>query len=284
MEPAWAETETRFRTYLLSRRRRLTTAKTYVANVRLFNEWVLRREGGAVNASAESVAEWITHQLDTRKHNVVALRLTCLRAFYRFCRDTKLRLDDPTLDLSICWEDLRPRRPLSRTELDTVLAACRNDRDRDMICVAYATGLRVAELVNLNEDDIDFESGLIIVKGKGGNEAVIRPGRDTLAILMRYTGKPRGVLWWTKDGRPMSVKRAGRNMEEIAARSGVHMHWHRLRTTFANRVLALGVPLEDLQRMMRHKSLDVTRHYAGATIEERAMQTMARLNLASDIA
>lgn len=230
-----------------------------------------------MEASSEAVSRYLESCLDTVSHNTAALRLSGIRAFYEFCRKTGIRDDDPTLDLSIRWENLEPRPPHSDDELGVLLGGCRNDRDRTMITVAYACGLRVAEVVGLRDKDIFEERGEIIVKGKGGRERRLWPEQGVFDALRPYMG--RGGLWWTKDGKPLSVKRAQRNMEEIARRAGVHAHWHRLRTTFANRALEAGIPLEDLQRLMGHSSAETTRHYAGAYINRRALTGMRNLNL-----
>lgn len=277
MADSWSKVEASFRTYLLVHRKGEATANSYIRSVRLYAKWC----GDPVAASDDTVALYISELRHALENNTVAYRLSCLRAFYKFCIEKKLRKDDPTAGMSIKIHKLLPRHPLSSAELAALLDACRNQRDRVMITVTYSCGLRIAELIGLRADDIDLVRGEIIVRGKGGNERLLTPGQDAIKPLAAFLSSPRGVLWWTKNGTPMTVKRAQLNMEHIAKRAGVRAHWHKLRVTFSNDVLDAGVPIEELQIMLGHARLDTTRYYAGHTIRGRAMQSMRRLNLAS---
>ena len=82
--------------------------------------------------------------------------------------------------------------------------------------------MRVAEVVSLRDSNIFEDRGEIIVKGKGGRERRLWPEKPVFDALRPYIG--RGAMWWTKDGKPLTVKRAQRNMEEIARRAGIHCH------------------------------------------------------------
>lgn len=285
MESAWQDTEERYRAYLLTHGRGLNTARSYIPTARRFFCWCEKREIWAAEATSSAVAIYLS-ELRLRLHdglgrptNTVALTLSHLRAWFEFCRDDKLRSDDPTEGMSIKWRDLLPRRPLTGDELSTILAACHTPRDRVMIQLTYDCGLRVAEVVSIREEDIDFVGGVIRIHGKGSRDRPVSPSPETLDELTAFLGRPSGVLWWTHDSRPLTVKRAQNNMDNIARRAGVRAHWHLLRTTFANHALEQGVRLEVLQEMMGHSQITTTRHYAGWSIKRQAIEQMRGLHL-----
>lgn len=279
----WAELEAPFRAYLLTHRRSRSTAQTYIANVRLFARFCEAHSTNLIDADGSLIALYLADVLDRLSHNTAPLRLSCLRSFYKFCRSGDLRRDDPTEGLSVKWQTIPPRRPLSRPELVRLLAACRNPRDQVMITLAYDCGLRVSEVVGLREQHIDFDSGVLYIHGKGDKVGWVIPSQSMIDALRQFKGRPNGVLWWTRQGQPMTIKRAQRTIEQIGKRAGMHCHWHQLRTTFANAALQRGVRLEHLQVMMRHSDSSTTRHYAGHTINQQALDAMRGLNLAGEI-
>lgn len=274
----WASVEPSFRAHLLTHRHKTTTAKTYAANIRVFVHWCNSHEIDYIRAEPDWINLYLGERMEKRAHNTVALQLVAMRVFYEFCIRQGWRMSNPCKDMSIKWEEPDPRKPLSTADQLRLLTACRNQRDRDMISLALDVGLRVSEVVSIHEEQIDFETGFIYFRGKGGKIGWAKPSPDMLDRLSCYCGKKGGVLWWTRDGRPLNVKRAQRNMEEIAKRAGVKVHWHKLRTTFANEALRAGVALEDLQLLMRHKDIATTRHYAGFAINERAQRAIDRLH------
>lgn len=282
MESGWPETEESFRTYLLTHGRRhgrsLTTAKTYLRNVRYFADWCWTRKLSPRSASEEDVALYFALLRQHRDTNTVPLRLSAVRAFYGFCRKKGWRPDDPTEDISVPWQDLLPRPPLPDNELRLLLGACRSDRDRTMVSVGYDCGLRVGEVIGMNDRDIDFQGGVIRVHGKGRRDRIVMPSTCTMEMLKAFVGQPDGILWWKKDGKPMEVKRAQRNMENIAKRAGVRAHWHRLRTTFANTAFKEEIRIEIVQEMMGHSQISTTRQYMGWSIKSQAMESMRALH------
>lgn len=277
MDQPWASTEAGFRAYLVTHRRSESTAKTYAGNARLFSRWCDDHETSIFEVSSQEVDLYLADVRRRRAPNIAPLRLTCIRAFYEYCRYARLRDDDPTKGQSLRWQEPLPKIPLEREELCRLMEACRSERDRAMIFIGYSCGLRVSEVVGLQAHDIDFRRKLLTIHGKGGTHKSVPTDDDVLSALRPFVA--RGPLWWTKDGGPMSVKRAQRNMEAIAKRAGVPTHWHQLRTTFANDALDAGVPIEELRVLMRHKNIETTIHYAGHRINERAFDHGHNLHL-----
>jgi site-specific recombinase XerD len=275
---AWETTEQHFRNHLLSTGHARQTVRAYVYYLNLFALWCVEHEVDPISAETPAVSAYLGAILDRISQQSVALRLSVIKAFYKMLRALDWRQDDPARDLSIKQPKPEPRKPFSTEDLHALLSACRNARDKAMITLAYALGLRVGEIVALQADNVDLNRSLLLVKGKGSRERWLPLDKQMTAILRPLaTGGP---LWLTRDGQAMSVKRAQRNMEEIARRAGVHAHWHRLRTTFANDALASGIEIQDLQVLMGHAQMDTTIHYAGAHIHRHAFESLRQLHLA----
>lgn len=282
----WAEVKSDFEDYLLThgrfQGRNRNTAQSYVRNVNLFAEWCQGRDVNPAAASKATVSGYIAELVKEGKlaHNTICLRLACIRAFYEFCRWSDFRHDDPCEGANMKWQTLPPRPAFKPDNLLQLLGGCRNERDRAMIWVAYSAGLRVAEIISLREHHIDFDTGLATIFGKGSKVRTVYLEAEVLEALRPLRGRKGGVLWWTNRKAPMSVKRAQRAIEQIAGRAGVTgAHWHRMRTTFANRALAAGATLEQVKVMMGHADTKTTAHYAGEYINSSALDAMKRLKL-----
>jgi site-specific recombinase XerD len=174
-------------------------------------------------------------------------------------------------------EKLAARKPLHEGEWESLLSSCRNERDRAMLTVAYECGVRVSELVGIERGQIDLRDRTLLVKGKGAKERRIAlTDRAYIAILPFLEAVASGPIWLTRDGRPMSAKRAKRNMEEISKRANIKAHYHKLRTTFACRFLAKTHDLDSLQTLMGHEDANTTRGYAAYGAQQRAIDQMRR--------
>lgn len=280
MEPSWDATEARYRAYLLTRSRSAQTAASYVYNVRLFARWCFDQHIVTSQASTEDVELYLLELAEELSTNTIPLRLSCLRSFFTYCVSRKLCAANPTDGLSLKRDVLLPRRPLTITEINKLLAACKSERDRAMIRLAYASGVRISELIGLRSDDVDLREGTMRVRGKGGKERLLTPGLTALRWLLPFLHGQDGILWRAATGAPLTVARAKVNMDRLGKRANVvPAHWHRLRVTFANEALAAGVTIEDLQVLMGHADISTTIHYAGYTINSRALDQMRRLNL-----
>jgi integrase/recombinase XerD len=173
---------------------------------------------------------------------------------------------------------LAPRKPLSEADFETLLAACRNERDRAMLIVTLECGLRVSELTGLRVEDIDLNERVILVRGKGDKERWLGLSERAVVALRPFVITASDFIWFTKDGKPMNAKRAKRNMEEIEKRARVHAHYHRLRTTFAHNFLHATHDLDSLQTLMGHSDANTTRRYAAYGAQQRALEQMRRFS------
>lgn len=263
----------RFSSHLITSGHSESTAKAYVANLRIWERWCRAHETDFLEAEQLAVQAYLEEQLGRLARNTVALRLSGLHAFY-----VSIGRREVTDGLRIKREKIAPRKPFQESELDVLLDACRNERDRAMITVGMECGLRVSEVVGLRKNDINLLDGTLLVRGKGAKQRwVILSPRARNALTPFVVGST-GVIWFTKDGNAMKVQRAKRNMWEIEQRAGIHAHWHRLRTTFASRFLQKLHDLDSLQTLMGHEDANTTRRYAAYGAQERALEQMRRFS------
>ncbi len=164
-------------------------------------------------------------------------------------------------------------QPLTRDEMERVVAACQSDRDRALVLTALDTGLRASELVGLRADEARVEQhpGTLIVLGKGGRQRLVPVGPQAQRALQRYkfgdraevAAAPSDRLFLTRRGRAFGTAGLKMVFERLRHRSGVAgLHPHLLRHTFATQYLENGGDLFSLQMILGHRSLEMVRRYA----------------------
>ena len=157
---------------------------------------------------------------------------------------------------------------LTAEELNTVVSACKNPRDKALLLFMADSGLRRAEIIALNWGDIDIMSGLVRVKrGKGGKarSAVIgATTRHTLLAYRRTLGNPTSdsPVFLSKTGKRFTGRGILLVFRRLSKRTGIHITPHSLCRTFVILSLRAGMDVLHLQAMLGHASLDMVQHYA----------------------
>lgn len=260
-----------FYLYLRTTRRSERTSLNYVDDLRIFQRWCYQRETDPRDADRLAIQAFLSSELQRVSPNTVAHRKAALCAFYAY-----LGRADVMEGIEVKQVKLAPRKPLSDTDFDLLISACRNERDKAMIILALETGLRVSELVGMRVADVDLHERLLLVRGKGDKERWLGLSDRALAALQPFVSTATDVIWFTRDGQPLNAKRAKRNMEEIEKRARVQAHYHRLRTTFAHNFLHATHDLDSLQTLMGHSDANTTRRYAAYGAQQRALDQMRR--------
>jgi integrase/recombinase XerD len=204
-------------------------------------------------------------------------KVACLRSFYRHLRREETISHDPTADLHGPRKPQRLPRVLSREEVRRLLEQPRGSsplalRDRALLEVMYACGLRASEAVGLELGDLDLEEGLLRTRGKGDKERIVPVGRQALAALAVYLrgGRPELVgnhvqtrLLVNHRGGELTRQGLYKIVQGHARRAGLEekMSPHTLRHTFATHLLAGGCDLRSLQEMLGHADLATTQIY-----------------------
>jgi integrase/recombinase XerD len=213
----------------------------------------------------------------------LARRISVLKSFYRFLL-VDGRLDkNPAAHLTApkSWSALP--KCLSETEVKTLLekpdkAEARGLRDRAMLEVMYASGLRVTELVSLRPADVRLKDEYILCRGKGAKERIVPLGKSAAKAVARYlekartefaAGKNADALFLTRLGGPFTRQGFWKMMKTYARAAGLlpKVHPHVLRHSFATHLLEHGADLRSVQMMLGHSQITTTQIYTHVSRE-----------------
>ncbi len=208
--------------------------------------------------------------------------ISALRSFYKFLLLDGLVSRDPTTDL------ISPKTWLSLPKFLTVdevaqlvLQPDERDlhglRDRAMLEVLYAAGLRVSELIQLRPGDINLDDGYVICRGKGGKERVVPLGKAAAALTRRYLQearpqlqkKPAEALFLSRRGDPFTRQGVWKMLREYGRKAGLgaKISPHVLRHSFATHLLERGADLRSVQLMLGHSQITTTQIYTHVSRE-----------------
>ena len=211
----------------------------------------------------------------------VYLEIAALRAFYRFAENEKLLPVNVAENLSLPRRWQRLPRALTNDEIEKLLApesptTPESLRDQAILELAYASGLRLAELRNLRLEQLHLEAGFINVIGKGNKERVVPVGRQAVAAISHYleTGRPKLVtprspatVFLTKRGTPFASVTLWLRIKNRVRRAGVarNITPHMLRHSFATHLLEHGADLRVIQELLGHANISTTEIYTHVT-------------------
>jgi len=165
-------------------------------------------------------------------------------------------------------------RILEQPDLKTPLGI----RDRAMLEILYATGMRVSELTHLPVHQVNLEAGYVLLYGKGSKERVVPLGSEAMRWVALYLkeareilakGKESPFLFVNRSGKGMSRQRFWKNLKDYARRAGLHKRIspHLLRHSFASHLLERGADLRSVQMMLGHVDISTTQIYTHVTGE-----------------
>ncbi len=203
--------------------------------------------------------------------------LSSLRRYFSFLRSQQVGVQDPTAELQ--GPRISPALPkdLSEADVEALLSAATGDtlislRDRAMLEVLYACGLRVSELVNLRLGRVSLRQGVVRVQGKGGKERLVPLGEEAMAWIQRYLVQARPLLLGQKisdvlfpgpTGEPLTRQAFWYRIKAMARQAGVRQSLspHTLRHAFATHLLNHGADLRVVQMLLGHSDLSTTQIY-----------------------
>jgi len=215
--------------------------------------------------------------------STVQRKAACLRSFFRHLRREGLIEHDPTADLRTPRKAQKLPNVLSRGDVDRLLCAPRPTdptgmRDRALLELMYACGLRASEAVSLQLSDIDLEAGVLRARGKGGKERLVPIGRAAINAMRLYLQRGRPKLVGNGDDPHVFVNRRGTGLTRQGLYKIVQRHAravgladrmspHTLRHTFATHLLAGGCDLRAVQEMLGHADIATTQIYTHLSAE-----------------
>jgi integrase/recombinase XerD len=213
----------------------------------------------------------------------VQRKIACLRSFYRHLRREEILDRDPTAQLKGPPKGRKLPHVLSRDEVALLLSQPRSAdpaalRDRALLELMYACGLRASEAVGIELDELDLDEGVLRASGKGSKERLVPIGSKAVGALRAYLTRGRPQLVGLRDERRVFVNRRGQGLtrqglykivQRHARRAGLadKMSPHTLRHTFATHLLAGGCDLRSLQEMLGHADIATTQIYTHLSAE-----------------
>ena len=211
------------------------------------------------------------------KPRSTARQLSSFRRFYRYIMREGLRDTDPTADIEMPRIGRSLPKTLTEDEVDALLNAPNTDeplghRDRAMLELLYATGLRVSELINLRQSQINFNQGVLRIVGKGDRERLIPLGDESQRWLRDFINGPRmeillerqtDFLFPTRRGDRMTRQAFWHIIKRYAEKAGIRrkLSPHSLRHAFATHLLNRGADLRVVQLLLGHSDLSTTQIY-----------------------
>ncbi len=268
------------------------TLAAYRLDLQGYADWLGSEAGKALDATQEAdLLAYMTARHAGTRATTANRRLTVFKRYFRWALREKLLEQDPTLRLSAAKQALRVPHTLSEAQVEALLGAPDVDtplglRDRTMLELLYASGLRVTELVTLKSVHVGLDEGALRVTGKGSKERLVPFGEEAHAWLCRYLAQARPVilggqhtdaLFVTARGAGMTRQMFWQLIKKHAAAAGVHVHLspHTLRHAFATHLLNHGADLRAVQLLLGHADISTTQIYTHVA-RERLKQLHAK--------
>jgi integrase/recombinase XerD len=257
------------------------TLDSYRSDLEQFGTWLAKqrhRDNALITATHSDLLSFIAYKFSARvKASTTRRELSSLKRFYRFLlREGKIELD-PSLNIDA--PKLPRSLPASLAEADVEALLSAPDisvtlglRDRTMLEVLYASGLRVSELVNLDCAQVSLNMGIIRVTGKGGKERLTPLGEEALEWVSRYAkevrlrlldGRSSNILFVTSRGAGMTRQAFWYLIKRYARQAGIitPLSPHTLRHAFATHLLNHGADLRVVQLLLGHADISTTQIY-----------------------
>ncbi len=255
------------------------TLVSYRRDLKQFDDWLGKNKGSSVLRTDRSQLQaYLGARLEQgQSQRSTARFMSCMRGFYHYLlREGRITVD-PTLDVDSPKLGRPLPKSLSEAEVDRLLQApdlevALEHRDRTMLELLYACGLRVSELTSLQLVQVSVNQGVVRVFGKGNKERLVPMGEEALDWLQRYLAGPRGellkgipcdVLFPSRRGRQMTRQTFWYRIKIYAQRAGINkdLSPHTLRHAFATHLLNHGADLRVVQMLLGHSDLSTTQIY-----------------------
>jgi integrase/recombinase XerD len=255
------------------------TLAAYRRDLSLYAAWLLAQglAGGQLDATCEAdLNAYFSFKHEASKATSANRRLTVLKRYFRWALRERRLAEDPTLKLQSARQALRVPKTMSEAQVDALLAAPDDSplglRDKAMLELLYASGLRVSELVNLKTYHLGMNDGVLRVMGKGSKERLVPFGqvaRDSITAYLAAArpdilgGQQTDDLFVTARGSAMSRVMFWMLVKKYARVAGIHapLSPHTLRHAFATHLLNHGADLRAVQMLLGHADISTTTIY-----------------------
>ena len=254
------------------------TLQSYNRDIKLYCNYLEQNNIDMIKTDEASIKTY----LDTLKDNgkavsTISRNLASLRSFYQYLHKTRVIAEDPTTNLESPKIERKLPKILTSDQVELLLEQpkcvdLKGYRDKAMLELVYATGIRVTELISLNVDDIDLENKTIRCVGKN-KERVIPVGSLAINALKEYMDKSRNVLLKNENDPALFININGQRLTrqgfwkiikqyKTQANIDVDITPHTLRHSFAVHLIENGAELRAIQEMLGHSDISSTQIYA----------------------
>jgi integrase/recombinase XerD len=254
------------------------TLGAYRADLMTLGRGLSERNKSIDKANKADLLAFIAKRVeDGAKPRSTARQLSSFRRFFRYIMREGLRDSDPTAEIEMPRIGRSLPKTLTEDEVDALLHAPNTDeplghRDRAMLELLYATGLRVSELINLRQSQVNFNQGVLRIIGKGDRERLIPLGDEAQRWLRDFIDGPRmeillerqtDYLFPTRRGDRMTRQAFWHIIKRYAEKAGIakKLSPHSLRHAFATHLLNHGADLRVVQLLLGHSDLSTTQIY-----------------------
>lgn len=256
------------------------TIKNYAVDLREFFQFLEGRDClQATYADIRSFLAWLKNRNYSKSS--ISRKLACLRSFFKYLARENIVQVNPAAGIATPKRDKKLPHFLDPDEVVRLLEAPSRDtweekRDRSILETLYSSGLRVSELVGLNQEDVDVFGGLVRVRGKGKKERIVPLGQMALKALKSYLeqrpAREKGVpvktpLYLNRSGGRLTDRSVRRMIIKYARRIALakEVSPHTLRHSFATHMLDRGADLRSVQELLGHENLSTTQIYTHVT-------------------
>jgi integrase/recombinase XerD len=265
------------------------TLEAYRTDLLQLGEHLRRRGVDPAAASHEDLASFLTDLAKGSEDRPAVAPATlqrktaCLRSFYRHLRREGVIEHDPTSELRAPRRSQKLPQVLTRGEVARLLGTPKGTtpaalRDRALLELMYACGLRASEAIDLEVGDLDLRVAVLRARGKGSKERLVPVGREATAAVRTYLERGRPALVGLRDERHLFLNQRGSGLTRQGLYKIVQRHAraaalddrmspHTLRHTFATHLLAGGCDLRSLQEMLGHADIATTQIYTHLSAE-----------------
>lgn len=256
------------------------TIKNYRIDLREFTAFI--KDKSLQDITYLEIRSFLAH-LQTKEYSKssISRKLACLRSFFKYLvRENKVE-SNPVASISTPKREKKLPVFLTPDEIVKLLEAPSKNkweekRDKSILETLYSSGLRVSELMGLNQEDVDLFSGLVRVRGKGKKERIVPLGQVALKAMrgyLEYHPRPklsRGVkvpLYLNRSGGRLTDRSIRRMINKYTKRIGLikDISPHTLRHSFATHMLDRGADLRSVQELLGHENLSTTQIYTHVT-------------------
>ncbi|MEJ6023826.1 site-specific tyrosine recombinase XerD [Ramlibacter sp. PS4R-6] len=267
------------------------TLAAYRRDLVLFGEWLVKKDRSLTTATESDINAYFAARHGESKATTANRRLTVFRRYFRWALREGFVQADPTLRLQAAKQPLRVPKTLTETQVEALLAAPDVDmplglRDRTMLELIYASGLRVSELVGLKTFAVSMNEHVLRVTGKGGKERLVPFGQVAGDWIQRYLRDARQRILGEQQTEDLFVTARGEGMsramfwvivKKYARAAGITspLSPHTLRHAFATHLLNHGADLRAVQMLLGHADISTTTIYTHVA-RERLKQLHAR--------